>query len=56
MYLIEGIVSLIFAPIAYFWIPNRMDEAWFFSAEEKKLAGIRYEINMVSTQSSSTTR
>lgn len=42
-------ISLAFAPVAYFWIPNRVDEAWFFSAEEKKLATIRYQINLVST-------
>lgn len=33
------------APITYFWIPNRIDEAWFLNKEQKRLAAIRYEIN-----------
>lgn len=45
LYLVEGIISLAFAPIAYFWIPNRVDQAWFLNSEEKKLASIRYAIN-----------
>lgn len=42
---VEGIISLILAPITYFWIPNRIDEAWFLNAEQKRLAAVRYEIN-----------
>ena len=34
-----------FAPITYFWLPNRVDEAWFLTEDEKEGARIRYEIN-----------
>lgn len=42
---VEGCITLALAPIAYFWIPNRLDTAWFLSPEQKELAAKRYEIN-----------
>lgn len=42
---VEGAITLALAPIAYFWIPNRLDQAWFLNSEEKQLAAKRYEIN-----------
>lgn len=45
LYLVEGILSLLAAPLAYFWIPNTMDQAWFLSSEEKQQAKVREEMN-----------
>lgn len=42
---VEGILSFILAPIAYFWIPNHVDTAWFLDADEREAATIRYQIN-----------
>lgn len=45
LYVVEGGLSLLLAPVAFFWIPNRIDEAWYLNEEQRKLAGIRYELN-----------
>ena len=42
---VEGVLSFTFAPITFFWLPNRVDEAWFLTEDEKEGARIRYEIN-----------
>jgi len=42
---VEGAISLILAPIAYFWVPNRMDTAWFLNKEQRRQAVVRYEMN-----------
>jgi hypothetical protein len=42
---VEGALTLLLAPICYFWIPNRLDQAWFLNAHQKELAAKRYEIN-----------
>jgi hypothetical protein len=44
-YLVEGCISLAFAPIAYMIIPNTLDKAWFLNKREQELCAIRYEIN-----------
>ena len=36
---------MILAPITFFWVPNRVDEAWFLNDEQKEHARIRYEMN-----------
>lgn len=45
LYIVEGIISIAFAPIAYFIIPNELTSAWFLKPREKELCAIRYEIN-----------
>ncbi|KAK4704174.1 hypothetical protein P7C70_g2033, partial [Phenoliferia sp. Uapishka_3] len=45
LYLTEGLISIVFAPIAYYAVPNSLTTAWFLNKEEKDLAAIRYEIN-----------
>jgi MFS family permease len=45
LYILEGILTLCLAPIAYFWVPNRLTDAWFLNKHEKELAAKRYLIN-----------
>lgn len=45
IYIVEGIISVVFAPIAFFWIPNRIDQAWFLTKQQLQLCSIRYESN-----------
>ncbi|ORY78469.1 major facilitator superfamily domain-containing protein [Leucosporidium creatinivorum] len=45
LYLVEGIISLSFAPIIYFMLPNTLDKAWWLNRRERELCVIRYEIN-----------
>ncbi|KAI9634393.1 major facilitator superfamily domain-containing protein [Dioszegia hungarica] len=45
LYIVEGCLSLILAPIAYFWVPNRMDKAWFLNAKQREQAMVRYQVN-----------
>jgi MFS family permease len=43
---VEGIISLVLSPIAYFWIPNRMEQAWFLNETQKEQARTRYQMNI----------
>ena len=45
LYIVEGVMTLCLAPVAYFWVPNTLTEAWFLSANQKQLVAKRYEIN-----------
>ncbi|KAM0755613.1 MFS general substrate transporter [Meredithblackwellia eburnea MCA 4105] len=45
LYFVEGLISIAFAPIAYFMVPNHLTEAWFLNKREKELCAVRYEIN-----------
>ncbi|WWC65480.1 uncharacterized protein I303_108098 [Kwoniella dejecticola CBS 10117] len=45
LYIVEGCVSTAFAPIAYFLVPNRVDESWFLNAKEKDMCKTRLQIN-----------
>lgn len=45
LYIVEGAVSLAFAPIIYYAMPNTLDTAWFLNKRERELCVIRYEIN-----------
>ncbi|RSH95815.1 hypothetical protein EHS25_000908 [Saitozyma podzolica] len=45
LYIVEGCVSVAWAPVAYVLIPNRIDESWFFNAKEKAMCRVRYEAN-----------
>lgn len=36
---------MILAPIAFFYIPNRIDEAFFLNSAERRLCTTRYEGN-----------
>lgn len=38
-------MSFALAPLAYFWIPNHVDTAWFLTEDEKEAAAIRYQMN-----------
>lgn len=38
---VEGIISVATAPVAFFWIPNRVDHAWFLNAEQETHAAKR---------------
>jgi len=42
---VEGIISVATAPLAYFWIPNQVDKAWFLNAEQKVHAAKRMQFN-----------
>jgi MFS family permease len=42
---VEGIISVATAPVAFFWIPNRVDRAWFLNAEQKVHASKRMQSN-----------
>jgi hypothetical protein len=44
---VEGVISLVLAPLAYFWVPNSMDTAWFLNKEQRRQALVRYEMNKV---------
>ncbi|KAK0480134.1 major facilitator superfamily domain-containing protein [Armillaria novae-zelandiae] len=46
LYIVEGLFTVILAPVAYFWIPNRIDQAWFLNRDEKDMCAVRYERNM----------
>ena len=41
LYLVEGIISLGAAPLVWFTVPNRLQDAWFLNAEEKEGAAER---------------
>jgi hypothetical protein len=36
----------VLSPIAYFWIPNRMEQAWFLNETQKEQARTRYQMNI----------
>lgn len=36
MHQVEGALTLALAPIAIFWVPNRIDSAWFLNDGEKE--------------------
>ena len=42
---VEGIISVATAPLAYFWIPNQIDKAWFLNAEQRVHAAKRMQFN-----------
>lgn len=46
LYIVEGLFTVALAPVAYFWIPNRIDQAWFLNKDEKDMCAVRYETNM----------
>ncbi len=46
LYIVEGLFTVALAPVAYFWIPNRIDQAWFLNRDEKDMCTVRYETNM----------
>jgi len=35
LYIVEGSLSVLAGPLAYFWIPRELPKAWFYNAEEK---------------------
>lgn len=45
LYIIEGIISLIGVFIAYFGLPDNIEEAWFLNDEDKELIKKRHEIS-----------
>ncbi|KAF1990633.1 MFS general substrate transporter [Aulographum hederae CBS 113979] len=45
MYLVEGLLSLILAPLTFFWLPNSVPQARWLSSDEKELMRIRLERN-----------
>lgn len=45
LYICEGAITLCLAPLAYFWVPNTLTEAWFLNDDQKQLAAKRYELN-----------
>jgi MFS family permease len=45
LYIVEGAITLAFAPIAYFLVPNRVDQSWFLTARQKDLCHTRLLIN-----------
>ncbi|KAK0469552.1 major facilitator superfamily domain-containing protein [Desarmillaria tabescens] len=46
LYIVEGLFTVALAPVAFFWIPNRIDQAWFLNKGEKDMCAVRYETNM----------
>lgn len=45
MYLVEGIISFCLAPVAFFWLPNNINEARWLKAHEKALVNKRLDRN-----------
>ncbi|KAK0435180.1 major facilitator superfamily domain-containing protein [Armillaria borealis] len=45
LYIVEGLITVCLGPVAYFWIPNRIDQAWFLTKHEKDICTARYENN-----------
>lgn len=41
LYLVEGGISVLAGPLAYFWIPRELPKAWFYNAEEKEASAKR---------------
>lgn len=45
MYIVEGIISFVLAPITLFWLPNSINEANWLHPHEKELMAKRLELN-----------
>lgn len=45
LYIVEGCFTFIFAPLAYFLVPNRVDESWFLTQRQKDMCHTRMLIN-----------
>jgi MFS family permease len=45
LYAIEGAITMCLAPVAFFWLPNSLETAWFLTAEERELCHVRAEVN-----------
>lgn len=44
MFIVEGIITVMVAPIFFFFFPQTPREAWFLTAEEKEMMRLRYEL------------
>lgn len=45
MYIVEGIISFVLAPITLIWLPNNINEATWLRPHEKELMAKRLELN-----------
>ncbi|KAL2316476.1 Nicotinic acid plasma membrane transporter [Schizosaccharomyces pombe] len=45
IYIVEGLVSFIGVPLCLFALPDKMENAWFLTREEREVAIIRRDIN-----------
>lgn len=45
LYLVEGLMSLLAAPLVFFILPNSLDRACWLTARERELCVVRYDIN-----------
>ncbi|ORY35062.1 major facilitator superfamily domain-containing protein [Naematelia encephala] len=45
IFLVEGLISFCLVPIAWFWVPNNVTEAWWLNDEDKRVWKIRQDIN-----------
>ncbi|KAK0542662.1 hypothetical protein OC845_006508, partial [Tilletia horrida] len=41
LFLLEGLVPIIFAPVVWFYLPNNTSTAWFLTERERKIASAR---------------
>jgi MFS family permease len=44
LYIVEGALTIVAGPIAYFWIPKELPQAWFYKPEEKEASAKRARI------------
>jgi hypothetical protein len=41
IFILEGLVTVVFGLVSYFLLPRNVDKAWFFNAEEKRYVSAR---------------
>lgn len=46
LFAIEGGMSLVAAPIVYLLIPERLEQAWFLTSEDREIVQLRYSANL----------
>lgn len=46
IFVVEGAITLGLAPVVFFWVPSRIDRAFFLNEKERTLCRLRYEHNL----------